>query len=107
MYYPMVGPKMSNTVDQKTSSSTNPKKVLHTKVLVPERKRIVSIPSKSSKDFLNQSTLTSFYQLEKKKKKMLNKIKTEKERANEMRLSDAFFITKYGSKFKLDSNMIK
>ena len=34
-----------------------------------ERKRIVSIPTRSSKEFINRSTLSSFYQLEKKKKK--------------------------------------
>lgn len=38
---------------------------------------------------------------------MLNKLKAEKERANQMRLSDAFFITKYGSKFKLDEKSFK
>ena len=39
-----------------------------------EKKRVVSIPSESSKDFLNQSTLSSFYHIEKKQKKMLNKV---------------------------------
>ena len=50
---------------------------------------------------LNRSTLNSFYQLEENKKKMLKKMQQEKERANGMRLSDVFFITKYGSKFKI------
>ena len=67
-----------------------------------EKKRVVSIPSESSKDFLNQSTLSSFYHIEKKQKKMLNKVKAEKERAHEMKLSDAFFVTKYGSKFMMN-----
>jgi hypothetical protein len=41
--------------------------------------------------------------LEENKRKMLKKMEQEKERANGMRLSDAFFITKYGSRFKIDA----
>ena len=40
--------------------------------------------------------------MEEQKKKMLKKIEADKDRANELRLSEAFFITKYGSKFNLD-----
>ena len=38
---------------------------------------------------------------------MLKKVQQEKDRANDLRLSDAFFVTKYGSKFKLDCKNIK
>ena len=51
---------------------------------------------------MNRSTITSFYQLEDKKKRMLDKVKQEKERVNDMKLSDAFFITKYAEKFKIN-----
>lgn len=71
-----------------------------------ERKRITSIPTRSAKDFLNRSTLSSFYNIEKNKKKMLNKLKTEKDRIQEMRLNDAFSITKYASRFRLDEKLL-
>ena len=55
-------------------------------------------------------TLTSFYQHEDNKKKMLKKMQVDKERAHELgdlRLSDAFFITKYGLKFNINNNGYK
>ena len=73
----------------------------------PERKKVTSIPTKSTKDFMNRSTLSSFYNIEKNKKKMLNKIKTEKDRINDMKLSDAFSITKYATRFRIDEKLIK
>jgi hypothetical protein len=39
--------------------------------------------------------------LEANKKKMLDKVKQERERVNEMKLSDAFYITKYAEKFHI------
>ena len=56
---------------------------------------------------VHRCTLNSFYQIEENKKKMLKKVQQEKDRANDLRLSDAFFVTKYGSKFKLDCKNIK
>jgi hypothetical protein len=55
----------------------------------------------------HRCTLNSFYQVSENKKKMLKKVQQEKERASGFRLSDAFFVTKYGSKFKLDGKNIK
>ncbi len=77
---------------------------------VRERKKIYTkVHGKSSKlqlDMLNRSTLNSFHQIEEHKQKMLRKIEADKERGtNDMRLSDAFFITKYGSKFNVDSKL--
>ena len=72
-YYPILGGKMSSTVDQKgllLPSYQNTKKLVHEK---PQR--MVSIPSKNGKDLLNKSALSSFYKMEKNKKNMLNKIK--------------------------------
>lgn len=55
----------------------------------------------------NRRTLNSFYQIEKNKKKMLRKVQQEKDRANNLMLSDIFVVTKYGSRFKLDAKNIK
>ncbi len=49
----------------------------------------------------NSSVLGYISQLEDNKNKMLRKIENERERINDLRLSDAFFISKY-SKFRLD-----
>lgn len=38
---------------------------------------------------------------------MLKKIQKEKDRANDLRLSDAFFITKYGPRFNIDCKVVK
>ena len=57
---------------------------------------------KEHPDLLNRSTLNSFYQIEENKKRMLKKIQLEKERVHDMRLSEAFFITKYGSRFRIE-----
>ena len=38
---------------------------------------------------------------------MLDKLKTEKDRINEMKLSDAFSITKYATRFRIDEKLIK
>lgn len=59
-----------------------------------KNKRLNTLAS-CQKDQLNRSTITSFYHFEDKKKKMLEKVKNEKERINDLKLSDAFFITKY------------
>jgi tRNA splicing endonuclease len=76
-----------------------------------ERKKIYtkmhSQSTKEQADLLNRSTLNSFYQIEENKKRMLKKIQHEKERVNDMRLSEAFFITKYGSRFRIDSKVTK
>jgi tRNA splicing endonuclease len=74
-----------------------------------ERKKIYTkIHSQSTKEQANiRSTLNSFYQVEENKKRMLKKIQQEKERANDLRLSEAFFITKYGSRFRIDSKTLK
>ena len=69
--------------------------------------KIHSQPTKQQVNMLNRSTLTSFYQLEENKKRMLKKLQQEKERANDLRLSEAFFITKYGSRFRIDSKALK
>ncbi len=63
--------------------------------------KLSTTPSKAGKIALNRSTLTSFYQLDMKKKKIMDKIKADKNRGKELKLSDAFFITKYGSKFDI------
>lgn len=70
-----------------------------------ERKKIytkANPPTKDHTEMLNRSTLNSFYQIEENKKRMLKKIQLEKERVNDMRLSEAFFITKYGSRFRIE-----
>ncbi len=38
---------------------------------------------------------------------MLKKLQLEKERTNDFRLSHAFFVTKYGSKFKISCKNMK
>jgi hypothetical protein len=63
--------------------------------------KLSTTPSKVGKIALNRSTLTSFYQLDVKKKRIMEKIKADKNRSKELGLSDAFFITKYGSKFDI------
>lgn len=70
-----------------------------------ERKKIYTKANPTPKehpDLLNRSTLNSFYQIEENKKRMLKKIQLEKERVHDMRLSEAFFITKYGSRFRIE-----
>jgi hypothetical protein len=81
-----MGHKNSSSPDKKNPSIQHPnpfsKKNPKQNSNIPyDRKRIVSIPSSnpSSKlpnELVNRSTLTSFYHLEKKKKKMLTKLKT-------------------------------
>lgn len=75
-----------------------------------ERKKVLSkLHSQSTKhqaELLNTSTLSYFYQAEDNKRKMLKKMQADKERANDLRLSDAFFITKYGSRFRIDSKQL-
>jgi hypothetical protein len=41
-------------------------------------------------------------QCEDNKNRMLRKIEIDRERVNDLRLSDAFIVTKYGSKFHID-----
>ena len=73
-----------------------------------ERKKIYTKMHVQSKEQTNiRSTLNSFYQVEENKKKMLKKIQLEKERVNDLRLSEAFFITKYGTRFILDTKTVK
>lgn len=45
-------------------------------------------------------------QAEDNKNKMLRKIELERERINDLRLSDAFIVTKYGSKFRIDAKEV-
>ena len=68
--------------------------------------KLSTTPSKSGKISLNRSTLSAFYQLDLKKKKVMEKSKLDKNRGKELRLSDAFFITKYGSKFDISCKKI-
>lgn len=37
------------------------------------------------------------------RRKMLRKLQADKERAKDLRLSEAFFITKYGQRFMVDA----
>ena len=38
---------------------------------------------------------------------MLNKIKQDKEKANELKINDIFFVTKYAKKFNMPTKDIK
>lgn len=65
---------------------------------------MISIPSKyeQNKELQNRSTLTSFYHLHKKNKKMLTKLKSEKSKITDLKLGEAFLITKYAAKFMVN-----
>ena len=51
---------------------------------------------------MNRSTLASFYNFSKKNKKMLSKIKNDKSKVSDLKLRDAFLVTKYASKFMVN-----
>lgn len=68
-----------------------------------EKKKRANTLGSCHKEQLNRSTITSFYQLEDKKKRMLDKLRLEKERIHELKLSEAFFVTKYAEKFRVNS----
>ena len=84
----------SNIANQQIKNSGN-------SIKKTRNNKLETTPSKSGKISLNRSTLTAFYQLDLKKKKIMDKCKLDKNRGKELRLSDAFFITKYGSKFDI------
>lgn len=56
--------------------------------------------TKQPGDLLN-TTLSSLNQAD-NKRRMLRKTQADRDRVNDLRLSDAFFITKYGSRFLMD-----
>jgi hypothetical protein len=49
-----------------------------------------------------QNDAVGMGQCEDNKNRMLRKIEIDRERVNDLRLSDAFIVTKYGSKFHID-----
>ena len=71
------------------------------------KQRVVSIPDRErKKDEVNRSTLASFYQFD-KKKKMLSKIRQDKEKINQLKVNDIFYITKYAKKFNMPVQDVK
>jgi len=61
--------------------------------------------TKQPGELLN-TTLSSWNQVD-NKRRMLRKTQADRDRANDLRLSDAFFITKYGSRFLIDKTTLR
>jgi hypothetical protein len=72
------------------------------KKIQPKSKRVV-LPTKISGEDFNKTSAGSFYYINEKKDKMLEKVRIEKERINSMRLNEAMLVTKYAAKFKINA----
>jgi hypothetical protein len=71
-------------------------------------KRVVALPAKISGESFNKTSTGSFYYINEKKDKMLEKMRVEKERINSMKLNEAMLVTKYATKFGINAkDMIK
>jgi hypothetical protein len=55
---------------------------------------------------MSNSILGCIYQVEDNRNRMLRKIEIDRERINDLRFSEAFVVTKYGSKFHIDAKEI-
>lgn len=91
---------------QDLNSHSNEAKMKQKKSVNQKSKRLVTHPSKNLNNSFTKTSVGSFYYLNEKKEKMLDKIRAEKERVKSLRLNEIFLVTKYASKFKINAREV-